>query len=219
MNLRFGAIAALLFVSIYCFASPPDKEAPGQNKNSIKALFDGIPADLRTKVKSNPIRIDRANDWVQANVTDKGKTVEMQMGIKKVYCPARAMDGTYKVRLSLEPTKVNVLGDEWPVTLDRFTPPGWAFSFVGVSMADAEKLLDSKTAVIQGKVKRAILLGRPGSDGPNGSSFGTPTILLILEDVHVNGKKWAPAPVPAPDPPPMGGGFGKGKKGPPGEKR
>jgi len=176
-----------------------EKDTPKEN-NSIAALFDGIPADLRSKVKDNPVRIDRVNDWVQEKVTGKLKPIEIKMRVKEIYLPARSEDRTYTVLFSLEYAKVNVLGDEWEVSVHPAGPaPGGRFSFVGVSTADAEKLLDSKTILIQGRAKYVRLIGGSGSYGP----FAEPRIGVSLEDVQVDGKTWTPAP--------FIGGF-KGKK-------
>jgi hypothetical protein len=61
-------------------------------KDSVAALFDGIPVELRSKVKNNSVRRDRVNDWLSENVTGKAKTIEMLMPVR--VGAKRAKDGT-----------------------------------------------------------------------------------------------------------------------------
>jgi hypothetical protein len=219
MKIRLGAIATLFILCVQCF-STPDKVAPGEERNTVKALFDGLPADLRAKVRDNPVRCDRVNDWLKDQVNGKGKTVELRLFVKDVL-PYRSEDGTYRVHLKLEAAKMQLLGDEWQVALGDYNsrrdtsgpppdyaPQGYNFSFSGVSSADAEKLADSKEVVIQGKVQE-VLLPRFSRNSAHGAAMS-----VILEEVQVNGKK--STPYKAPDGPFVGGkkGGGKGKKAP-----
>jgi hypothetical protein len=219
MKFRLGAIATLLILGVHCFSTPPDKVAPGEERNTVKALFDGLPADLRAKVRDNPVRCDRVNDWLKDQVNGKGKTVEIRLFVKDVL-PYRSEDGTYRVHIKLVAANMQLLGDGWQVALGdynsrritsgpaEYLPPGGNFSFSGVSSADAEKLADSKEVVIQGKVQE-VLLPRFQRNSPDGAAMS-----VILEEVQVNGKKWTP--YKAPDVPFVGGkkAGGKGKKNP-----
>ena len=66
-NQSRGFRALMLMVLVLGLAVGADGLASGQEKekDSIKALFEGIPADLRSKVRDNPVRCDRVNDWLQ----------------------------------------------------------------------------------------------------------------------------------------------------------
>ena len=173
---------------------------------TIKSLFDGIPADLRAMVRDNPVRCDRVNDWLKEHVNGKGKTIEIEMKVKKVR-PYRINDKTYRVELTLERPNLAVLGDEWSIYLcDRYVSEDGSlkqdFHFGDVSVADAEKLADAKSVMIRGNVKEARLSRFRYLSVPH-------TVHFELEDVQVNGSKFVP--YQAPDP--FGGKKGGGKKG------
>jgi hypothetical protein len=194
MNIRFGRILALLLLlGVSLFAMECGGLVSGQEKdktkdnNQIKALFNGIPADLRSKVKNNPVRRDRVNDWLKEQVDGKAKAIEIQIGVRDVQA-TRSSDGTYVVRLELREAIVNVLEDDWQLYLSESGKgEGNVFSFMGVSSTDAEKLADLKKVVLKGKLKVAILL----SNAPR-TAGGPPVIFIVLEDVQVDGKKWRP---------------------------
>jgi hypothetical protein len=89
MNMPLRTIRVLLvLLCASCLVLVSNPLVSGQEKDkdkmSLKSLFDGLPADLRAKVKHNPVRCDRVNDWLQENVNGKGKTIEMQVAVKKV---------------------------------------------------------------------------------------------------------------------------------------
>lgn len=167
--------------------------------NSLQSLFDGSPKGLTTKALANRIRRDRVNDWLQENVNGKGKVVQLQVPMHVV--ATRAMDGTYVISLRNNGFVGNVFGETWYVqeigkneaAQRNFQIPFGSnsarFVFEEVSAADAEKLTDSRTVTIQGKVKQATLAPqyqRPDEDEP-------PYYLrLTLEDVRVNGKAYMP---------------------------
>ena len=179
--------------------------ASGQDKQDpIAALFEGIPADLRANVATNSVRRDRVNDWLggKKQVDSKGKTVELRIPV--TVTAVRGADKTYTVQFTMrnrffggegppagrKPLVVTVLGDTWPVLLrDGSGNGGNNFVFIGVSAADAEKLVELKETQIQGKVKHAHV----NSDD----------ISLTLEDVSVDGKKLTPRMVS-----PKGKAFG-----------
>lgn len=225
MYYRIGITgAALLVLGAFGLASPPDRPAPDKDKNAIKLLFDGLPADLRTKVRDNPVRCDRVNDWLQDNVNGKGRTVEIRVDVKEVL-PYRRNTG-YLVHFFLEETKVNLLDADWQVVLadvgngpavGRKASGAKNFSFEGISTVDAERLVDLKRAVVVGKVKEAKISRLHASS----VATSAPTVTIILEDVLVDGKKWTPYQTPAGDgfgpgaPFGVGGAKGKGKKTPP----
>lgn len=162
------------------------------------SLFDGIPADLRSKVQENSVRRDRANDWLRDHVNGKGKTIEIQLPV--VVTAARTKEGTYTIGVALGrkkggggaqfpgfpragDTKVAVLGDEWTVSLG-FAPKDseeiWSqLEREGVSAADAEKLVELERATFKGNVKLAAL----GTAG---------YFRVILDDVQMDGKKMVP---------------------------
>lgn len=186
-----GAIGLLLSLSF--FAVESSRLASGQEKdkekekNPIKALLDGVPADLRSKVKNNPVRRDRVNDWLKEQIDGKGKTIEIHIGVREVRA-TRASDGTYVVRLELRETIVNVLEDQWLFYLSESeNGERNVFSFMGVSSADAEKLADLKKVAVYGNLKEAKLL--PNAPRTGG---GSPVIYIVLDDVQVDGKKWTP---------------------------
>jgi hypothetical protein len=204
MGIRFGAIGAVLLAfGVVCSATSPDR--PPQDKNSIKALFDEIPKDLAAKVKDNPVRCDRVNDWLQEHVNGKGKTIEIRVEMKEVR-PYRK-EGAYLVYLTLAAPKLNFLGDDWRVHIGDGVSPGRAsanFTFEGVSTADAEKLVDLTHVSIQGKVKE-VNLPRFSARFSKPAAPLDPELRIVLEDVQVDGKKWTPYKGPI-----IGGGFGNG---------
>ncbi len=233
MNLRVGVTSLIFLVpAVFGLASPPDRPGPDKEKNAVKALFDGIPADLSAKVRDNPVRCDRVNDWLQDNVNGKGRSIAVRVELKEVL-PYRRDNG-YLVHLCLVESKLNVLDADWHVVLSdrklslaatRSLPSvgGYAtFSFEGVGTADAEKLADLKHVTIMGKVKEAKL-SRLNREMPTDGAAGgksPPTLSIILEDVLVDGNKWTPSKDTlargnpaggAPDNP--FGGFGKTTKG------
>ena len=130
---------------------------------------------------------------------------------------SRSEDGTYIVRLSLAPAKGKFLEDDWRVyftnqVADGPTVPASAyrdrnnFAFTGVSTTEAEKLVDLKQIVIQGKVHQATLARsvEPGPFGMKGlvedgvvRATIEGTISVALEDVRVDGKQWATYTIPA----------------------
>jgi hypothetical protein len=219
MDLRIGVSGGIFLVfALLGFASPPDRPGPDKEKNAVKTLFDGIPADLRAKVRDNPVRCDRVNDWLQDNVNGKGKMIEVRVELKEIL-PYRR-DAGYVVYLGVGETKLNLLDADWHVVLsDRklstaksvaFSSLNANFLFEGVNTVDAEKLADLKRAVIMGKVKEAKL--------SRINSSTEPTLNIILEDVVVDGNKWTPFKGPGgaggfADNPFGGGAKGKGKGG------
>ena len=119
MNIRLGGLLAFL-LCVMSFPTGLDRAVYGQDadKNPTVPLFDGIPADLRMKVRNNPVRCDRVNDCAQGAGQRKGKTVEMRVGVQNVYAN-RSEDGTYVVQFDLKGTPVYLLGDEWLVLIQR----------------------------------------------------------------------------------------------------
>lgn len=218
MNIPLGGLRALVLAfCVLCLPLAFDGNASGQekDKDSIKTLFDGIPADLRAKVRDNPVRCDRVNDWLKENVNGKGKAIEVRLAVSEIITVRSPDEGTYLVHLSLAPAKGIVLEDTWRLYFrdhihagpkGPFGRPGgsesrYSFSFEGLSTAEAEKLVDTKQVVIQGKVQEAKL-GR--SLGFGGGAAGT--INFTLEDVRVEGKKWTKqgsGPVVPPKPGPV----------------
>ncbi len=199
MGIRWCGISAMPLALCILLGAP----ATGQQKqpkpqNSIESLFEGLPAGLRKNVKSNQVRIDRANDWLKEHVNGKGKTIEVRAPV--YITPSRAEDGTYKVQIKLpvgpEAPTVTALGDSWPLILRGTAvrvkgkgvggkggfrgigPFPSGFLFVGVRAADAEKLADMKAVTIRGKVDSATV--------------GSAAVILILDDVSVDGKKLTP---------------------------
>jgi hypothetical protein len=190
MNQRLTTSGVVLvIVGSSCAAPSALGPAFGQDtKDPIAALFKGIPADLRSNIRANSVRRDRVNDWLSENIDNQGKLVEMDL---PVYVQAvRDADKTYSVEFATRGSggfggqlaiTVTVLGDTWPVLVydGRDRGVGSAdFSFVGVSAADAEKLVELKKVHVQGKVKNA----RVNSGG----------ISLILDEVLIDGKKLTP---------------------------
>jgi hypothetical protein len=186
-----------------------DQEKKQKPQNSIESLFEGLPADLRKNVKGNQVRIDRVNDWLKNHVNGKRKTIEIRVpaGIN----PLRRLNKTYTVYISVDRTKASVkaLGEEWPLELirkvdapkvvrinkdkakwkDPKDPGNLLFvviqaSFEDVSPADAEKMAELKEVTIQGKVQKAVI------DKLAPSRVG---ILLILDDVRLEGKELTPS--------------------------
>jgi hypothetical protein len=146
MNIRLSSVGlGLVAFCVACAALLSSGAAPAQQpKDTIPALFDGLPADLRAKVQYNSVRRDRVNDWLSENVNGKGKTIDMQVPVKVL--AKRAKDGTYLVAVTVGTgtgffkggkapkgppaggggfagfgakggTRVNVLGDEWSLAL------------------------------------------------------------------------------------------------------
>src|ERR1019366_4143872 len=96
MNIPLGGLRALVLAfCVLCLPLAFDRNAAGQekDKDSIKTLFDGIPADLRAKVRGNPVRCDRVNDWLKEHVNGKGKVVEIRLAVKNI-STSRSEDGT-----------------------------------------------------------------------------------------------------------------------------
>jgi hypothetical protein len=172
--------------------------AQEKDNNTVQSLFDGSPASLTTKAVSNRIRRDRVNDWLQENVNGKGKGVHLQVPLHAV--ATRAKDGSYIVRLHNVAAGVKVFGETWyvqafglseAVRRDFQQPFGSfdaSFGFEGVSSADAENLTDTNPGTIQAKVKEAALVPQ------NRTTEELPPyyLRLILTDVQVNGKAFAP---------------------------
>ena len=79
-------------------------------------------------------------------------------------------------------------------------------SFRGVKTADAEKLVEAKQILIHGRVK-LVMISRQNSFRGDSAS-----IIIPLEDVQVDGNKWAPYLVDRTGGI-VGGGKSKGKKG------
>jgi len=190
-----------------------DHNALGQEKDPIKALFDGVPADLQV-IRANPVRCDRVNDWLAENVNGKGKTIEMRV---EVY-PAnviRSKDGTYQIGLRLKDPAITILGGEWSVHLTNgfnvVDGTLYQLGFRGVKTADAEKVADARHILIQGKVKE-VKVARV-------RNVSKPAITVLLEEVQVDGSKWTPNPeqggfeADGPLNPFRGAPKGKNKKG------
>jgi hypothetical protein len=172
MNTRLCTLALFgLLVCIACSGPEPSAAQCGQKdaKDSIVALFDGIPADLRTKVKNNSVRRDRVNSWLRDHVNAKGKTIEIRVPVRVTAILSK--DETYTIVVSLskkggfagfgEATKVAVLGDEWPAFLlfaAKDSQDSTQLELAGVSVADAEKLVEVEQATIKGNVQLARLL-------------------------------------------------------------
>lgn len=193
MSIRIGAIVAGWLGVFFCFAVLSEGPVRGQEKekekNAIASLFDGVPADLQAKVRDNPVRCDRVNDWLKDKVNGKGKTIEIQMNVKRVR-PYRTADKTYRVELTLECPHISVLGDVWRIYLcDQYVAENGFlqqdFHFGDVSAADAEKIADAKQITIRGKVKEARLSRFAYANTPH-------TVQFELEDVQVNGIKVVP---------------------------
>jgi hypothetical protein len=201
MGIRLCGISVLPLALCILLGSPAaGQEKKQKQQNSIESLFEGLPADLRKNVKSNPVRRDRVNDWLKEHVNGKGKTIVVQVPAE--ITPTRAEDGTYNVQItfvrSSPPTvAVHVLGDQWPLEVNSTAGlvPGKVtkgvgkgksfrrgFRFVSVSAADAEKLADLKAVTIQGKIEKVELV----------PTFGDIGISLILDDVRLEGKKLMP---------------------------
>jgi hypothetical protein len=205
MNSRSRNLVRLVLF-VFCAMLGSLVPASGQDKQDpIAALFEGLPADLRANVGTNSVRRDRVNDWLGEQVDGKGKTVELRIAV--TVTAVRSADKTYTVQFATrnrllggegplagrKPLAVAVLGDTWPVLLRDSSGFGGNFGFVGVSTADAEKLVELKEIQIQAKVKHAHV----NSDD----------ISLTLEDVSVNGMKLTPRMVSTKN---KGKGFGGG---------
>lgn len=197
MIARATAFLFVMATCVTCFAKPTNQ--PEKDKEAIKVLFDGIPMDLRAKVKDNPVRCDRVNDWLRDNVGGKGKIIGMTLAVEKVY-PNREKVGVYSIQLAVAPTVVNVLSDDWKVSFhdNGAFAREYQFNFVDVSSADAEKLADAKHVHLQGKVKYVLLSRLPNPQ---------PSIRIVLEDILVDGKKWTSSD--GPSGPAIFGGKGK----------
>ncbi len=182
--------SALLTLGILMAAPAAGQQKQQSAKeNSIESLFDGLPANLQKNVKSNPVRRDRVNDWLKEHVNGKGKTIAVRVPAQLIV--RRANDGTYNVFLSGGGPRgdftVTALGEVWPVTFcgnrfvkgfkNRLRAP---LTFVGVSAADAEKLADLKEVTVKGKVHEAEI----------NDQFAQPGIVLVLDDVRLDGKKF-----------------------------
>lgn len=157
-----------------------------QEKNTIRALFEGTPEDLRARVKENAVRRDRVNDWLSEHVNGKGKTIEVEATVDLVRT-TRNTDGTYAVKIHVAHVKAHALENDWQAYLSD-DAKGQGFSFVAVSAVDAEKLIDTKKVVVQGKVKEIKLL--PNRPGIGGSAV--PVINVVLEDIRIDGKAFTP---------------------------
>lgn len=182
-----GVVMVLLLCAAIYPCRPAFSQEKDKEKNSIAALFDGIPADLRSKVRDNPVRCDRVNDWLTAEIDGKGKIVEAQATVKK-FRPFRTDTKTYRVELILERPVLVVFGDEWLLHLcGHFVSESRGenedFHFSDVSMADAEKLGDSKKVIIRGKVNLARLSRFAYANTPH-------AIHIVVDDVHIDGKKF-----------------------------
>jgi hypothetical protein len=221
MNVRFGGLrVSLLAFSVWCFPIAADRNALGQEKDPIKALFDGVPVDLRAKVKQNPVRCDRVNDWLAENVNGKGKIIEMRLEVGPAGVD-RSKDGTYLVGLRVKDPTVAVLDDEWSVHLTNgfnlIQGSIYQLGFRGVKTADAEKIADAQNIVFRGKIKEIKL--------PRIRSKSKTAILVVLEDVELNGSKWMPYQEPGAEgggpfgADPFGQKKGKSKKGGPPEDK
>jgi hypothetical protein len=197
MNMRLCTFALFgLLVCIACSGLEPSAALCGEKDakdatNSIVALFDGIPADLRSKVKNNSVRRDRVNGWLRDHVNGKGKTIELQLPVRVTAILSK--EETYTIVVSLvnkgggfggfagDGPKVAVLGDEWPIFLTFAakdppdSPNSTQLELAGVSVADAEKLVELDRAKIKGNVQ---LVGVTEN-----------SVRLILEDMQVDGKK------------------------------
>jgi hypothetical protein len=193
MNTRFFRIRMMVVGLVVCGAidvtHPVFSQDKGQakEKNTITALFDGIPADLRAKVRDNPVRVDRVNDWLKAEIDGKGKIVEVQATVKK-FRPFRTDAKTYRVELILERPVIVVFGDDWQLHLcGHFVSESRVenedFQFSDVSLADAEYLGESKKVIIRGKVNLARLSRFAYANTPH-------TIHIVLDDVHIDGRKF-----------------------------
>jgi hypothetical protein len=208
MNVRFGAIVVPLLCGFLLAVVPvrSQEKDKDKQKNSIESIFDGMPDDLRAKVKENPVRCDRVNDWLKEHVDGKGRTIEIEMNVKK-FRPYRTNDKTYRIELSLESPKLPLLGTEWRVFLcNQYVSEDGIlkqdFHFGEVSMADAEKLADAKSVMIRGKVKEARLSRFAYANTPH-------TVKFELEDVQVNGTKLMPYKALGPFGGKKGGGKGQ----------
>jgi hypothetical protein len=201
MSIRICGIGVLPLALCVLPGVPAAAQQKQQKPNSVASLFEGLPADLRAKVKTNAVRRDRVNDWLQEHVNGKGKIIAVCVPAQ--ITPRRAKDGTYNVAIDFGTSfrVVNILGDDWALELNGpavLVPKaakgggkgfggkgmfsGRGFRFMGVSSADAEILADLKEVTIQGKVERVMLL----------PVFGDIGISLILDDIRVEGKKLTP---------------------------
>lgn len=183
---------ALLFFAQYTLTSM-DRNSTDK---TFAALFKNVPEDLRANVIDNPVRIDRVDDWLRAEIPNQSKVITVPMDVQEIFYPGRK-DGIYSVRVRCANVKVNVLGSTWEarVTDSPFSPSHWNFSFEGVTMDEAEKFWGTKSVTVKGKVKLAYLRGGTSlnrglteSKGP----FAQPSIGIILEDVQLDGRNWAP---------------------------
>lgn len=209
---------AILVAAVFAGASPPDRPKAQKTENSVEALFDGIPQDLCAKVRDNPVRCDRVNDWLQENVNGKGKMFDTRVDLQEVI-PYRRENG-YLMHLVLKETKVRLLDADWVLHLGDHKLPAsgksfgssalsYHFSFEGVSAAHAEATCDMKSVAVKGRVKEAKISRL--------HTAATPTLSIVLEDVTIENNRWAPYKAPTGlrggadggDNP--FGGFGKGK--------
>jgi hypothetical protein len=134
----------------------PAGEKKSTLKSTIPRLFEGLPADLQTKVRSNPVRRDRVNDWLREHVEGKGKTIEVAFPARVT--AERDSDGTYQVGFELNDVMINVLGDEWRLQLlDGVPKQASVIGFMHVNPAEAERLADLKQFNLRATVKRATL--------------------------------------------------------------
>jgi hypothetical protein len=212
MRIRFGTVQLLVFLCCVGGATLwPSTPTSGQQQpqDAIAVLFEGVPADLRSKVKTNFVRRDRVNDWLRENVNGKGKTIEIKVPVR--VGGKRANDGSYALLANLGTAakgfgggtpftggkkgggtgfalltapKINVLGDDWSLDLlvgdpDASLYVSNQFELNGVSAADAEKLVDLEQASIKGKVHEVRLASE--------------TLLrVVLDDAQMEGKRITP---------------------------
>jgi hypothetical protein len=190
MNAQWTLVtAALVCCGILVSLGPSlgQEKEKDKAKTSIQSLFAGLPADLQKKVKHNPVRCDRVNDWLVENINGKGKVIEMKVSVEKVR-PIRNKDGSYYIELKLVYPTIELLGDEWSVYLSDRPHPRSAFPinfvFDAVSAKDAERLADSSEVVVHGTVREVTLprfSAKPASLG---------SISIALTDAQIDGQKW-----------------------------
>jgi hypothetical protein len=214
MNLPVGTIKAFfLAFCISCTGWWAHNAACGQPpaKDAVVALFDGIPAELRTKVKTNSVRRDRVNDWLSENVTGKGKTIEMLMPVR--VGAKRAKDGTYLVVVTVgtspalkggKATKGGILGGGGPAGFG--VPSSTKLTLLGDDWSLDLNLggKDSAELIMPNLLE---LAGVSGADAEKLCDLTEATVKgkihelklvgetylrLVLSDVQVDGKKMTP---------------------------
>jgi hypothetical protein len=216
MKMRWASLQMMMFGVCVCWAGLGLEPASrGQEpQESLAALFDGIPADLRTKVRNNLVRRDRVNDWLRDNVSGKGKTIEFRVPLRMG--GKRSNDGTYALIASvgtagkgfggaatttgfpgggkkgtgavaaLAAPKINVLGDEWNLDLHVGDQ---AASLTNQFDLNGVNAADAEKLV---DLEHALIKGKIREVQLSSAT----AVRLVLDDALLEGKKMSPRASP-----------------------